>query len=172
MTSSWQKWTFSGITSPLEELNQTHQNYRRFWTGQYPPAQLRCGFSWVSSGTLHPSFLNLWPHILTPLTNKCAKAHHSWTADHQCAFESIKALVISACELPKPGLVLTPDRMQEHEIKCILDAQPCGCRHQYLIQWVGYSPEDNKWLPGRMLKDCKALDQWIEFGGNGSASGQ
>ena len=35
-------------------------------------------------------------YILTPLTNKCAKTHFSWTADHQCAFESIKALVVRA----------------------------------------------------------------------------
>ena len=62
--------------------------------------------------------------------------------------------------------------MHEHEIKWILDMQPHGHGHWYLIQWVGYGPEDNKWLPGKMLKDCKALDQWIEFGGNGSPSGQ
>lgn len=30
------------------------------------------------------------------------------------------------CELPKPGPMLTPDGMQEHEIERILDAQPCG----------------------------------------------
>ena len=51
-------------------------------------------------------------------------------------------------KLPKPGPTLTSDGMQEHEIKCILDAQPHGCGYQYLIQWVGYGPEDNKWLPG------------------------
>ena len=36
-------------------------------------------------------------------------------------------------ELPKPGPVLTPDGMQEHEIKQILDMQPHGRGHQYLI---------------------------------------
>ena len=75
-------------------------------------------------------------------------------------------------ELPKPGPVLTPDGMQEHKIEQILDMQPCGCGHRYLVWWVGYGPEDDEWLPGRMLKDCKALDQWIESGGNGTASGQ
>ena len=34
--------------------------------------------------------------LLTPLTNKMAKSDFSWTGDHQLAFESIKALVISA----------------------------------------------------------------------------
>ena len=61
-------------------------------------------------------------------------------------------------KLPKPGPVLTPDGMQEHEIEQILDMQPHGCGHQYLIQWVGYGPEDDEWLPGRMLEDCKALN--------------
>ena len=38
-------------------------------------------------------------HVLTPLTNKIAKNHFSWTADHQYAFKSIKALVIGADRL-------------------------------------------------------------------------
>ena len=61
-------------------------------------------------------------------------------------------------ELPKPGPVLTPDGMHEHEIECILNVQPRGCGHQYLVRWVGYSPEDDEWLPGRMLQDCEALN--------------
>ena len=35
-------------------------------------------------------------YILTPLTNKSLKTLFSWTVEHQCAFESIKALVIEA----------------------------------------------------------------------------
>ena len=35
-------------------------------------------------------------YILTPLTNKSSKTIFSWTVEHQCAFESIKALVIRA----------------------------------------------------------------------------
>ena len=33
--------------------------------------------------------------LLTPLTNKMAKSDFSWTDNHQLAFESIKALVVS-----------------------------------------------------------------------------
>ena len=64
-------------------------------------------------------------------------------------------------ELPKSGPVLTPDGMQEHEVEQILDMQPHGCGHWYLV-WC--SPEDDEWLPGRMLKDCEALDRWIAMG--------
>ena len=35
-------------------------------------------------------------YILTPLTNKSSKTLFSWTVEHQCAFESIKALVAGA----------------------------------------------------------------------------
>ena len=35
-------------------------------------------------------------YILTPLTNKSSKTLFSWTAEHQCTFESIKALVVGA----------------------------------------------------------------------------
>ena len=71
-----------------------------------------------------------------------------------------------------PGPVLIPDGMWEHEIKWILNEWPQGCRYWYLVRWVGYSPEDDEWLLGRMLRDCEALDQWIESGGSGPTSGQ
>ena len=35
-------------------------------------------------------------YILTPLTNKSAKANFTWMADHHSAFKSIKALVVGA----------------------------------------------------------------------------
>ena len=38
-----------------------------------------------------------------------------------------------SCKLPKPGPILTPDGMQEHEIEWILNTQPHGCGYWYLI---------------------------------------
>ena len=75
-------------------------------------------------------------------------------------------------EMPKSGPILTPDGMQEHEIERILDAQPHGRGYRYLVRWVGYGPEDDEWLPGKMLENCEALDQWIEADGNGPTSAQ
>ena len=62
--------------------------------------------------------------------------------------------------------------MQEHKIEQILNVQPHGHGYQYFIQWLGYGPEDNEWLPGKMLKDSEALNWWIESGGDGPASAQ
>ena len=69
-------------------------------------------------------------------------------------------------EHPKPGPIMTDNGLMEHEIEKIIDSQPWGRGYRYLIQWVGYGPEDDEWLPGRMLEDCKALDKWIENGGD------
>ena len=69
-------------------------------------------------------------------------------------------------EHPKPGPVMTDDGLMEHEIDRIIDSRPWGCGYHYLIRWVGYRPEDDEWLPGRMLEDCEALDKWIERGGD------
>ena len=69
-------------------------------------------------------------------------------------------------EHPKPGPVMTDDGLMEHEINKIIDSQPWGYGYHYLVWWVGYGPEDDEWLPGCMLEDCKALDKWIENGGD------
>ena len=50
-------------------------------------------------------------------------------------------------EHPKPGPIMTDD----------------NC---YLVCWVGYRPEDEEWLPAHMLKNCEALDKWMENGGD------
>ena len=62
---------------------------------------------------------------------------------------------------------MTDNGLMEHEINKIIDSQLWGCGYHYLIHWVGYRLEDNEWLPGHMLEDCKALDRWIKNSGDG-----
>ena len=69
-------------------------------------------------------------------------------------------------EHPKPSPVMTDDGLMEHEINRIINSWPWGRGYHYLIQWVGYGPEDDEWLPGCMLEDCEALDKWIKRGGD------
>ena len=61
---------------------------------------------------------------------------------------------------------MTNDGLMEHKIDRIIDSQPWGHGYQYLVHWLGYGPEDDKWLLGHMLKDCKALNKWIKSSGD------
>ena len=72
-------------------------------------------------------------------------------------------------EYPRPGPVMTENGLMEHEIDKIIDSRPWGRGKRYLVRWVGYGPEDDEWLPGRMLEDCEALDKWVESEENGQA---
>jgi Chromo (CHRromatin Organisation MOdifier) domain len=61
-------------------------------------------------------------------------------------------------EHTRPGLVVTSEGVVEFAVDRIMDE----CRHgrgmQYLVRWVGYGPEEDRWLPRRNLEDCQALD--------------
>jgi hypothetical protein len=57
-----------------------------------------------------------------------------------------------------PPMIINDE--EEYFIDQILDERKCGCGMQYLVQWSGYSPEDDHWLPTSALKDCEALDIW------------
>jgi hypothetical protein len=70
-------------------------------------------------------------------------------------------------EHSRPGPILTPDGLEEHEIDQVIDSRAHSHGYQYLVRWKGYGPEDDEWLPGHLLKDCKVLDQWFESGGDG-----
>jgi hypothetical protein len=73
-------------------------------------------------------------------------------------------------EHSRPGPVLTPNGLQEHEIDRIIDARPHGHGYQFLVRWKGYSLEDDKWLANSLLEDCEILNQWYEAGGDGPGS--
>lgn len=80
------------------------------------------------------------------------------------------ATLFPNCKLPKSGPVLTAERMKEHIIEHILDTRKCSCGYQYLVRWISFRPEDNKWLPCKDLEDCKALKRWIEDNGDWPAA--
>ena len=50
--------------------------------------------------------------------------------------------------------------LKEFHIQEILDSQRHGRGIQYLVRWVGYGPEHDRWLAGSTLEDCEALDVW------------
>jgi len=63
-------------------------------------------------------------------------------------------------ELACPSLIMTSDGMEEYVIDKIIDEWCRGRGHQYLVHWVGYGPEEDRWLPQHKLDDCEALDTW------------
>jgi hypothetical protein len=49
---------------------------------------------------------------------------------------------------------------EEWFIDCILDERVRGKGKQYLVRWCGWGAEEDRWLPGRELKDTEALEHW------------
>ena len=64
-------------------------------------------------------------------------------------------------ELARPGSIITKDGLQEYFVEKIIDARKRGRGMQYLVQWLGYGPEEDQWLPGSELADNTALDDWL-----------
>ncbi|KNZ81371.1 hypothetical protein J132_00956, partial [Termitomyces sp. J132] len=60
-----------------------------------------------------------------------------------------------------PTPVVTEDGATDHQV---IDKIIDECRHghgrQYLMHWVGFPPEHDKWLPRLELDECEALDMW------------
>jgi hypothetical protein len=63
--------------------------------------------------------------------------------------------------LPQPGPVVTDNGEEEWFINHILDERARGKGKQYLVRWRGWGAEEDRWLPGRELKDTKALEHWL-----------
>ena len=64
-------------------------------------------------------------------------------------------------EFTKPLPISNDQGEAEYFIRDIIDERPSGCGYKYLVWWVGYSEEENRWLPRRELEDTEALDIWL-----------
>lgn len=61
-------------------------------------------------------------------------------------------------ECPDPVIIKGED---EYYMDRILEERKQGRGTQYLVRWHGYGLEEDRWLPGHKLQDCKALDIWL-----------
>ena len=95
--------------------------------------------------------------------NKCSSYHASKL---KCHILNNDDLFPSQAH-PEPGPILMEDSLEEHQIESILDSKCQGHGWKYLIRWVGYGAEHNKWIATKYLKENEALDVWLENGGDG-----
>ena len=94
-------------------------------------------------------------------------SHHASELKHHIPNDPI---LFPSCELPQPGPVVTSNGLEEYHIDSIIDSCRRGTGWQFLVRWTGYGPEEDRWLPGRELDDCEALDSWLASGGDGLAA--
>ena len=60
--------------------------------------------------------------------------------------------------------------LEEFLVEEILDSHCRGRGWQYLVRWVDYDTKHDRWLSGSALKDCEALDRWLELQDTGEAT--
>ncbi|KAG5649582.1 hypothetical protein H0H81_003001, partial [Sphagnurus paluster] len=60
----------------------------------------------------------------------------------------------------RPAAVVTEDGTEENMIDKIVDARRRSRGVQYLVHWVGYDRDHDKWLSGKMVEDTVALNIW------------
>jgi hypothetical protein len=81
-----------------------------------------------------------------------------------------KASLFPSRKLSQPKPILTADGLEEFLVQDIIDARRQGHSWQYLVQWVGYGPEHDRWLASSVLQDCEALDIWLNKEVSGKAT--
>jgi len=64
-------------------------------------------------------------------------------------------------EFSKPPAITMEDGSEEYFIRDIIDERRCGRGYRYLVRWVGYGAEEDRWLKGADLKNTEALDIWL-----------
>ena len=61
--------------------------------------------------------------------------------------------------MPEP--VINESGEQEYFVRDIIDEKRSGRGYKYLVRWVGYGDEENRWLSRKELEDTEALDTWL-----------
>ena len=64
-------------------------------------------------------------------------------------------------EFGKPAPIQNDEGDEEYYVRDIIDGRKRGRGYQYLVRWVGYGPEEDRWIAGSELKDTEVLDVWL-----------
>ena len=69
--------------------------------------------------------------------------------------------LFSSREFPAPKPIINETGDNEYFVQDIIDERRSGRGFKYLVRWVGYGEEENRWLPRKELEDTEALDTWL-----------
>ena len=58
---------------------------------------------------------------------------------------------------PPPPIIIKNQEEEEYEVEKIIDMKTQKGKRQFLIQWKGYGPEENQWVPESHLEHCQKL---------------
>ena len=143
--------------------------------GESPPLATNPGRRYGFSLDLHiPSFSRklapryVGPYVIEKVVNPsalCLQLPPSLKVHPVFHLSQVKPVATSALSLPAP--TPPPPRVLEGgnlvwEVSRILAVCRCGRGFQYLVDWVGYGPEDRSWIPRSYLADPGLLETFYK----------
>lgn len=76
-----------------------------------------------------------------------SKAYPVFHTSEVLPYRKNDAMLFPAREFSKPPPVLGEDGDEEYLVRDIIDERRSGRGYKYLVRWVGYRPEEDRWLP-------------------------
>ena len=73
-------------------------------------------------------------------------------------------ILFPSWEFTQPIPITDDTGNEEFLVHDIIDKLHSGHGFKYLVHWVGYSEEENHWLPRKLLEETEALDTWLAEG--------
>ena len=120
-----------------------------------------------TSKKLAPRFIGPYPveAVINPVTVRLTLPSHFRIHP---TFHVSQIKPVSSCPLsvptptPPPPLTL-PGGDKAWEVNKVLDVRRYGRGYQYLVDWVGYPPEDRCWVPRGYFADLSSLSEFYSL---------
>lgn len=93
-----------------------------------------------------------------------SKTHPVFHTSLVLPFKENDAQLFPSRKFTTPQPIINEAGDHEYFVKDIIDERRSGRGFKYLVRWVGYGDEENRWLPRKELEDTEALDVWLARG--------
>ena len=90
-----------------------------------------------------------------------AKVHPVFHTSLVLPYKENDSSLFPSREFSKPLPVIDKTGACEYFVRDIIDEKRSGRGFKYLVRWVGYGEEENRWLARKELEDTEALDIWL-----------